>query len=507
MQAMELKQLFSVPEKCLPNGRQALEAGFDFSVQPSYTFGVQSLAGTRNFAGIKSIFLDANPGPNLYGIPTSQYSITNATPLGTPRGMFYLRNSATNSKYYLTQTNWQLYGVGSASANMAYPTLPTGYSWAFGPGGTIGPQSHYACMAPDGSILALATDISLTTNSLMVYKTDAQTGALVSSVTIPNATNTLDITHMALVCGSDGTLWVAYTNTGATNTTYVTSIDTTTMAVIGTFTGPVSTLSTADIIFPQIVLTTTGLVVVFIATGSVTAGIGSFAISSLAGGVYTGEISYQNQGANLFLSSITMMSNAVGGVLIIFNDGAQTGVWRLDGNNFLFNPASSNYGYTIIDSPETFPLVLPYTNNPAAGQKYFYIWNTNSTDSTTFTITAYDTYTLLPVKTFTLPFGTLQTLTGIGTSELMIDTDTGDVYFCNYQNSQYVFEYGQPSGYNLTVKVNGTGQKLNFNVVNNLIAWLPLMCLDNDTITISAPNGYVKCYLLNYDVVPYLIST
>ena len=334
MQAMELKQLFSVPEKCLPNGRQALEAGFDFSVQPSYTFGVQSLAGTRNFAGIKSIFLDANPGPNLYGIPTSQYSITNATPLGTPRGMFYLRNSATNSKYYLTQTNWQLYGVGSASANMAYPTLPTGYSWAFGPGGTIGPQSHYACMAPDGSILALATDISLTTNSLMVYKTDAQTGALVSSVTIPNATNTLDITHMALVCGSDGTLWVAYTNTGATNTTYVTSIDTTTMAVIGTFTGPVSTLSTADIIFPQIVLTTTGLVVVFIATGSVTAGIGSFAISSLAGGVYTGEISYQNQGANLFLSSITMMSNAVGGVLIIFNDGAQTGVWRLDGNNF-----------------------------------------------------------------------------------------------------------------------------------------------------------------------------
>ena len=500
--SLSLMQLFSTDEKCLPFGRQALAFTADFSLAPSYTIGPQMLSSTRPFTGIKGMFLQGSPSKRNSN--PMDYSINNVTNVGGSSNYQILRDPRNGTKYYVGQFGIKLYGSGT---QINRPAITAGYTYQSYQGTTQNLDGR-ATMGPDGNIYMLAVNTGAAAGSLMVVKINPQTGALISSMTITATNTTINANQLSAIMKSDGTLFVGYILVGAPNASYVVSVNTTTMTVLGTFTG--ATHTNSNVLAQLLALDSNGNCISVLPTGFFTYATGVFALSSLAGSVYTGTISNSVATVNLIINDgLGLMANQNGDVIftIFYNNGAE--INKLQGPTFLQNTIPGLTQTHIAGNPLNNPVLAPYSNTMEKGFKYFYVMSylpDANNNLINFQVTAYDANTLQPVKVYTLPFGGYQTIGGFnGAAAFGIDADTQNIYLSNTNSNN--IEYAILGTAGLTITINGTGQQFQFASISNTFSlWLPLMCLPNDTVTLAASNGYLTGYLTNYDIEPFLLT-
>lgn len=505
--AISLKQLFSTEERCLPFGRQALKFDCDFTLQPEYVVGPQQLNNIRPFSGIKGIYIQTE---NIASGNVLNYQISNTTSILSGSAFQVVQSPTTGSKYYLAQGPFRSVEYNSGiSVNFAAPLA--GYGYANLAGNSFGQNNQIGIMGPDGLLVVPILDSSVTTNSLGLAKVNPQTGAVVSTVTIP-ATDSLPNGNFSMVLKSDGTCFISYVVIGATNQSYVVGIDTNTMTILGTFTGATNTVASGNVQPAILALDSNENVVVFFSTGAFDVTMAVFPIASLSGGVYTGSFNPTVSEQSLYFNNgLGMIANQNGGVDFFIRVNTGCWVYRLDGPSFSFpsTPANTGIAGSVPSIIENYP-VIPFSNYPEKGYQYFYTWNYQpDLDGVirNFTLVQWDAYTLQVVNTFLCPFSSQYLLNpgNMYSALLSFDVDTGDFYMVNGQVSDNI-EYAIIGSSILYIVVNGTGQKIAIQLAPEMSVWIPLFALENDNVTLSSTSNKITAMLTNFDVMPFILS-
>lgn len=513
--AINLKQLFSTEEKCLPNGRQALKFDCDFTLQNKYVVGGQQLNSIRQFAGIKGIYIQTQSISDGNGL---NYQISNITEKSLSISPFFVQNPVTGTKYYVsTEAPSGAIVQYDSGTTVAYPAPPAGYSIVDFVGDS-GFGTEIPCrIGPDGMLLLPIFNSSVTTNGLGLMKVNPQTGALISTVYITPCNGTLVAPGLSMVIRSDGTAFYSWTQqntpTAGTNQNFIAGLDTVTMTYLGLFSGATGTQSFGNIQAPSLALDTNGNVVGFWSTSAYGLTMAVFPITGLSGGVYSGSLNPTVSLENLYLNNgMGMIGNQNGGVDFFIRVNTGVYVYRLDAPSFNF-PATPANQVTLISTPTNianFPL-LEISNYPEKGFQFFYTWSyTTNTDGTItiFTLNQYDAYTLEKTASFLCPFDTLlQTNPGnIYSVFLQFNADTGDFYLSGGLDAGEIVEYAILGPSVLYITVNGTGQKIAIQLAPEMSVWIPLFALENDNVTLSSTANKITAMLTNFDLFPFILS-
>lgn len=489
--SIALKQLFSTEEKCLPNGRQALQFALDFSTQKSFVVGPQSLAGARPFAGIKGLFLQG--GENQY-VPGDKVTFN---PVGESVVQL-LVNEKTGVAYWTDGITINAIGP-SIIAPVTIAAAPNGSTYIMNRVNNqfSGSNDSFA-IGNDGYFYCLS--FNSTTGVAYVVKIDPSTGAVANSLALPGTTTSFDYSQIALAMQGNGTFWVAYNQVngaGPTYNVYVVSIVLSSFTVSGTFTGTTATYSQPT----NLILDSAGNVLMFSQpSGAANCELFQVVISSLASGVYSGNSFAMDFALNSGVAWV--LANQYGG-FVLFNQN----VGQYPGSAIRYDAPGYTQAITAqLPTDEPSILIDNFNPTPEKGNASYYVlqFAPYANYPTSFLLSEFDTFTLELKNQSTIPF--FQGISSFDTNAAYLDVATGTLYIENVDGNGTAISYTLSSTSELTVTVNGTGQTFTVGLEAGQAIWLPLIALESDTVTFAADSGTVSGFLLNYDVQPFQLS-
>jgi hypothetical protein len=505
-QTIQNNLLTSVEEKCLPFGRQALMFTNDFNVTPSLPLNGQSLGGSKQFSGPRGVFLNAT-AKNQQVVQGGQVK----------DNFSYFHNSISGERF-LAWTNLYgdyILGLDNSLGIITLGAFPTGYTNT-----SIINKDFYGGSDPfvfdtAGNAYTLVNNAT----NIMLIQANVYSGDILQTLALPLTSGYAVGSGSSSVCAlrmdANGNIWVANISYDSSTSVYlltVQSVTISTFAVTGTYTYTLPFGFTISGVF-NATLDPLGNFIVVLMNGSADPYTIVIPASSLSSGSYTGTV-YIGQSNPGIEASQTLNADSDGN-LIFYSAGSNYNYAQK-----LFRP--NYYSATYVFSTRQNPTALPdYSTQPCRTYRYtmskgidtlylmryapsVYNPNINTPLNNNLEIIAISTATGAITATYSFPEINWGTINLDGGVYGVYDQENGQfILFASGQNVYYTITI-EPS---ITVTVHSTGQQLNFNFVNSLTAWLPLLAADNDTVTISGQGCTAQGALVNFDVVPYVLQT